>query len=255
VPLTPEEWHRWFAVQARWTQETRLWLYRQAGLSNARTILEVGCGSGVITAELAHLVPGRVVVGLDCDPQMINFARRRDGAPLYVLGDAHTLPFPAEHFDIVVSHYLFLWLARPERAIREMARVVRAGGSVLACAEPDYGGRVDYPPALEESGRLQAAALRKQGADPQIGRRLGELFVGAGLQVTLGVMGGQWELPPPAGVGNDFEAEWDVRERDLAPLCPCDRLRIWRALDRMALENGRRVLFVPTFYAWGRKSP
>ena len=255
MPLTPEEWHRWFTVQARWTQETRLWLYRQAGLSNARAILEVGCGSGVITAELAHLVPGRVVVGLDCDPQMINVARQRNSTPLYVLGDAHTLPFPAEHFDIVVSHYLFLWLACPERAIREMARVVRAGGSVLACAEPDYGGRVDYPPELEESGRLQAAALRQQGADPQIGRRLGELFVGAGLQVTLGVMGGQWELPPYAGAGGDFEAEWDVRERDLATLCPCDRLRMWRALDRKALESGRRVLFVPTFYAWGRKSP
>lgn len=251
APLTPEEWHDWFTVQARWTRETRLWLYRQAGLSEARAVLEVGCGSGVIAEELACLTPGRVV-GLDLDLRMVELAHRRSSNVLYLQGDAYALPFPSDCFDIVVSHYLFLWLTHPERAANEMARVVRVGGSVLACAEPDYGGRVDYPPALSESGRLQAEALRRQGADPQIGRRLGELFVEAGLQVTLGVMGGQWELPA-TGAGAEFDAEWDMRERDLAALCAPDRLRYWRELDRRALESGRRVLFVPTFYAWGRK--
>ncbi|MCX7682734.1 MAG: methyltransferase domain-containing protein [Anaerolineae bacterium] len=252
MSLTPEEWHHWFTVQARWTWETRLWLYRQAGLAGAQLVLEVGCGSGVVAEELACLTSGRVV-GLDVDPRMIELARRRSSDVRYLRGDAYALPFPSECFDIVVSHYLFLWLKHPEHAAREMARVVRAGGAVLACAEPDYGGRVDYPPELGESGRLQAEALRRQGADPLIGRRLGELFVAAGLRVTLGVVGGQWELPSPAGAGEEFEAEWDVREPDLAALCPPDKLRRWRDLDRRALQSGQRVLFVPTFYAWGRK--
>jgi hypothetical protein len=99
-------------------------------------------------------------------------------------------------------------------------------------------------------GRIQAQALRQQGADPELGRRLGELFVGAGLRATVGVMGGRWELP--ASPDGGFEAEWEMRERDLAGLLPSEELRRLRAADRQALASGRRTLFVPTFYAVGR---
>jgi hypothetical protein len=132
-----------------------------------------------------------------------------------------------------------------------MARVVRPAGRVLACAEPDYGGRVDHPPEAVPLGRLQAEALRRQGADPEIGRRLGELFVAAGLEATVGVMAGHWNLP--ASPGDGFEAEWAMRERDLAGLLAPGELDRLRSLDRRALAEGRRILFIPTFYAVGLK--
>jgi SAM-dependent methyltransferase len=231
-------------------------------------VLEVGCGTGVIAGELARLGEARVV-GLDVAGGMLAFARRQEGGVTYVQGDAHALPFTAGSFDAVVCHYLLLWLADPAQAVREMARVVRPGGAfapggvVLACAEPDYGGRVDHPPELAPLGRLQAEALRQQGADPEIGRQLGELFVAAGLQATVGVMAGRWNLPasPDDGcapgdgfaLGDGFEAEWAMRERDLAGLLPPEELRRLRSVDRQALTTGQRVLFVPTFYALGRK--
>lgn len=249
--MGPEEWHAWYSVQAGWTRPTRTWLYGQAGLSRARSILEVGCGTGVVVTELAHLGSARVM-GLDLDFNMLAFACQQEGAVSYIQGDARALPFVGGFFDAAVCHYLLLWLDEPARAVREMARVVRPGGVVLACAEPDYGGRVDHPPELVKLGQFQAQALRQQGADPEFGRRLGELFVAAGLQATVGVMAGRWALP--ALPDREFEAEWAMREQDLAGLVSPEELHRLRAVDCQALTVGRRVLFVPTFYAWGRKA-
>jgi SAM-dependent methyltransferase len=234
-------------VQASWTLPTRTWLYGLAKLPRARDVLEVGCGTGVIAGELAH-ISSAWVVGLDIDGTMLAFARGQGGGVAYAQGDAHALPFPGGSFDVVVCHYLLLWLADPAQAVREMARVVRPKGWVLACAEPDYGGRVDHPPEMVSLGRLQAQALRQQGADPELGRRLGELFVGAGLQATGGVIAGHWQLTTIPDEG----FEWAMRERDLAGLLPAEELHRLHAADRQALTDGRRMLFVPTFYAAGR---
>ncbi len=245
-----KDWHAWFSVQAGWTWSARTWLYQQAGLAQARAVLEVGCGTGVVAGELACIISARVV-GLDVDSEMLSFARRQRHGATCVQGDARVLPFSDGAFDAVVCHYLLLWLADPALAVREMARVVRPAGCVLACAEPDYGGRVDHPPEMASLGRLQAEALRQQGADPELGRRLGELFVAAGLQATVGVMAGRWDFP--ASPDDGFEAEWSMRERDLAGLLPREELRRLRSTDRQALVDGRRILFVPTFYALGKK--
>ena len=260
--LTPKEWYAWYTTQAGWTRQTRQWLCREAGLTQARAILEVGCGTGVIAGELARLGAARVV-GLDLKRSILDFASRQGGGVAYVQGDAHALPFSDGAFDAVVCHYLLLWLADPAQGVREMARVARSGGCVLACAEPDYGGRVDHPPELVPLGRLQAESLRCQGAEPEMGRRLGEIFAAAGLRTTVGTMAGRWRLPGPsmkkgseaASPDAGFEAEWAMRERDLAGLLPAEELSRLRSVDRQALADGRRILFVPTFYALGRKMP
>jgi ubiquinone/menaquinone biosynthesis C-methylase UbiE len=249
--LTLDEWHAWFVLQADWTRATRLWLYHQAGLAQANAVLEVGCGTGVITGELARLTSA-CVVGLDLDEGGLAFARRRQEDVTYVHGDAHTLPFPSGAFDVVLCHYLLLWLAEPRQGMREMARAVRPGGHVLACAEPDYGGRIDHPAELAALGRLQTEALRRQGADPVIGRRLGELFTAAALRPTVGTMAGKWEVPGSPDAG--FDAEWKMREHDLAGIVPREELHRLQAIEREALGRGNRVLFVPTFYALGRKA-
>jgi hypothetical protein len=65
-------------------------------------------------------------------------------------------------------------------------------------------------------------------------------------------MAGQWHTPARPDIG--FEAEWTMREQDLSNSMPSEELRRLRALDQQALENGSRMLFVPTFYALGRKA-
>ncbi len=242
--------HRWFTTQASWTRATRLWLYRQAGLGQARSVLEVGCGTGVIAAEVAGLSRAQIT-GVDIDAGMLAVARQEAPGLQLVQGDAHALPFPDSSFDLVLCHFLLLWLRDPARGVREMARVVRPGGTVLACAEPDYGGRVDHPPELVRLGWLQAEALRRQGANPEAGRRLGEWFSAAGMGATAGVIAGQWPAPAPPDAGLD--AEWAMRRQDLAGMLDASELDHLEQVDRAAAQSGARVLFVPTFYAWGRR--
>jgi hypothetical protein len=121
---------------------------------------------------------------------------------------------------------------------------------VLALAEPDYGGRVDYPESLAEVGKLQARSLEAQGSDPQIGRKLRALFARAGLiEVLAGVLGGEWDASPEPDA---MASEWDTLLNDLQGMLSPEELEAFRRQDQMAWSEGSRVLFVPTFYAMGR---
>ena len=144
---------------------------------------------------------------MDIHPPHLKWARQTGGASL-VLGDAHHLPCRDDSFDVSLCHFTLLWLENPAQALAEIERVTRPGGAVLALAEPDYGGRIDYPPELEKLGRWQTETLRNQGADPLVGRKLGHLFSQAGfVELETGVLGGQWSGPPSAEA---WEREWDV---------------------------------------------
>jgi len=131
-----------------------------------------------------------------------------------------------------------------------MRRVCIQGGSVIALAEPDYGGRIDYPQELVQLAGWQEASLRRQRADPRIGRQLGELFSSAGLQdIEVGVLGGQWKDPPPP---DEWKSEWSVIRSDLEGYVDEAEIQRLQEVDYKAWTGHRRILFVPTFYAWGK---
>lgn len=247
--LTVEEWHVQFTRQARWTQAVRHQLYRQVNLLRAKRVLDVGCGTGVITEEMAARCKGQVI-GVDIDPAMIAFAQARGSQAEYRVGDAHQLGFPDSHFDVVACHFLLMWVKDPALAVREMARVTRPGGALLACAEPDYGGRIDYPEELPLA-RWQAEALRREGADPFIGRKLRALFTQAGLSAKGGVIPSLWDNQT---LRAEFEAEWALMERTLAGIVSEDELKRYKQRDWQAIEDGQRLIFMPIFYAVGRKT-
>jgi hypothetical protein len=134
-----------------------------------------------------------------------------------------------------------------------MARVTQPGGVVLALAEPDYGGRIDYPVELGVLGDWQQTSLGQQGANPLIGRKLRAVFHQAGLSdVEAGLLGGQWSGMPSS---EEREIEWRVLEEDIKKiqnLTGTSEVIRLQKLDELAWERGERILFVPTFYAWGR---
>ncbi len=207
-------------------------------------VLDVGSGTGVVTEELAARSQGQVI-GVDLDPEMIDFAQARGGAAEYRSGDAHDLPFPDAWFDVTACHFLLLWCRDPARAAQEMVRVTRPGGTVLVCAEPDYGGRIDHPEL--PIGRWQAEALRSEGADPFMGRKLRELFALPGVRdADVGVIHGLWDLVTLCA---EFDAEWALWDRSLAGMIPSDELARLKEADRAAIESGARLAFMPTFHA------
>ncbi len=242
--MTPEEWDAQFTRQAAWTQGVRTYLYRRANLLRAARVLDVGSGTGAVTEDLAARTEAQVL-GVDLDPSMVTYAQGRGGQADYRLGDAHDLPFPAGWFDVVTCHFVLMWCTDPAQVAREMIRVTRPGGAVLVCAEPDYGGRIDYPDL--PLGRWQSQALRQEGADPWIGRKLRGLFALPGvIQADVGLISGLWDL---ATLRAQFEAEWGLWERSLAGSVPPAELAQVKAADLAAIEAGERLAFLPVFHA------
>jgi SAM-dependent methyltransferase len=240
------DWHKRFVQQAAWTSEIRLYLFERAGMQAAKRVLEVGCGTGAILSGLATQA---VMHGLDKDQARLSEARRHAPKANLACADALALPYASGIFDITFCHFLLLWVGDPFLALREMKRVTRPGGSILALAEPDYGARVDKPDELAVLGRWQTESLRRQGADPFIGIRLPELFRQAGIRpVETGRlhMDGK-PLPGPV----NRELEWAVLEADLAGLVPVAEIQRLKRLDEAAWQRGERVLQVPTYWMIG----
>jgi trans-aconitate methyltransferase len=96
-------------------------------------ILDLGCGTGDITAAMAER--GAQVVGVDASPAMIASARERFPGQDFRVADAAALTFEAE-FDAVFSHAVLHWVARAEDAARGIAHALKPGGRLVA----EFGG-------------------------------------------------------------------------------------------------------------------
>ncbi|MFN2234823.1 MAG: class I SAM-dependent methyltransferase [Anaerolineales bacterium] len=249
MSLTSYEWHSRFTQQALWTSDLRRYIFDQINVSKYQRILEVGCGTGATLTQLPSTILFKV--GLDINDQYLSLAMRNNEGATFIQGDGHSLPCLARMFDITLCHFLLLWTEKPTQVVSEMARVTRPGGTVIALAEPDYGGRIDFPHALTQLGQWQTSSLQKQGADPTIGRKLAGIFHQAGLEsIQTGVLGGQWSETPD---WDQWELEWTILESDLGQEPIFSRsFRNLKELDKNAYIRGERILFVPTFYAWGQ---
>ncbi len=244
------DWYARFRQQARWTHPLRRYLYGKIHIGDARRILDVGCGPGALLPELRQAAPAAAIHGMDIDFPALNLSARHAPTAALACADAHALPYPNAAFDIALCHYLLLWLRDPLAALREMRRVTRAGGYVLALAEPDYTQRVDLPSALAPLGRLQAKSLLRQGANVSIGAQLGALFDQAGItHIETGALArGASDQPEPG----EWDLEWAVLRADLAGVIPDADIQKYQHLDASAWQRGERVLHVPTHFAWGR---
>lgn len=151
-----------------------------AGLS----VLDLGCGPGTITVDLADRVaPGRVV-GVDAAAEVILKARALGEShpnAEFLVGDAYALDFPDDSFDLVHAHQMLQHVADPVAVLREMRRVAKPGGAVAA-RDVDYGGTVWYPPlpGLDQWMELSQQVQRSNGGEPNAGRRLKAWAMAAG---------------------------------------------------------------------------
>jgi SAM-dependent methyltransferase len=149
-------------------------------------VLDVGCGTGVMFDELARAIgPAGAIAGLDHSTDLLAAAAERAAAGGYagivtlVDGDAHELPFPDASFDAGHVERVLMHLRDPDRALRELRRVVKPGGWV-ACAEPDLTGmRLDLEDA--ESAAMVVAGFCASIANPAMGLELNRRMAAAGL--------------------------------------------------------------------------
>ncbi|MBV9422509.1 MAG: methyltransferase domain-containing protein [Solirubrobacterales bacterium] len=151
--------------------------------------IDLGCGPrGII--ELLHdrVSPRGRVVGLDSDPAHVAMASELVASAglddvEVVQADARCTALPAGSFDLVHARTLLATVPQPMQVLAEMVRLTRPGGWV-ASLEPDAEHSIYYPhhKAFDRLRELFVVAFPRNGADPLIGRRLGQLYRLAGLE-------------------------------------------------------------------------
>ncbi len=189
----------------RWRTAANSAAYLLDSLRPGMDVLDVGCGPGTITADLAvRVAPGRVVA-IDNAPGVLEEAEATaarypglgPGSVDFRLGDVYHLDAVEGSFDLVHAHQVLQHLTDPVAGLAEMRRVCRPGG-VVAARDADYAAMTWYPdvPELQEWRSLYRRLARANGAEPDAGRRLLEWARRAGLR-SVRPSGSVWCFATP----------------------------------------------------------
>ncbi len=206
----------------RWRTAENSAAFALGDLHAGMTLLDLGCGPGTITADLADRVaPGRVL-GVDRSPEVVAQASQAFPATpgrdvTFVVGDVYDLNLPDASFDMVVAHQVLQHLRDPVAALIEARRVTVAGGR-LAVRDVDYGATLWWPPdpRLDQWLALYHALTRRNGAQADAGRQLASWVRRAGWS-DLVVSSSTWTF------ARDADRQWwgdlwaeRITESDLA---------------------------------------
>ncbi|MEM9464641.1 MAG: methyltransferase domain-containing protein [Actinomycetota bacterium] len=167
-------------------------------------LLDVGCGPGTITVDLATRVAPGPVVGFDVADDVIERAAALLDEPdaptncTFHTDDVYAIDAADDSFDLVHAHQVLQHLTDPVAALREMHRVLRPGG-VLAVRDADYGGMTWAPPTpeIDDWMAIYQGIAAEQGSQPDAGRYLLGWVQAAGfvdIETTVDV----WTFATPA---------------------------------------------------------
>jgi ubiquinone/menaquinone biosynthesis C-methylase UbiE len=149
-------------------------------------VLDLGCGPGTVTVDLARRLPRGRILGLDREESQIG--RAREAAAIaclanveFTVGDASCLALQPASFDLVFAHALFEHLPDPMQALRQIKASLRPGGHI-ALRSPDWGGFLLYPEttACREAMAAYESLQSRNGGDTHAGRKLAAWLSEAG---------------------------------------------------------------------------
>jgi SAM-dependent methyltransferase len=170
---------------ATWAVEAPL--LAAAGLGKNQRVLDLGCGPGFLSRNLAEVVgPSGGVICVDVNDDLLAVARslpplEGSGAITYRRGSAYGLDIPSGSVDFVYSRLLFQHLEDPRCVIQECFRVLKAGGG-MCVVDSDDGvlGLFPEPPGYAQFTRRAAELQQARGGDRDVGRKIGWFYKGAG---------------------------------------------------------------------------
>ncbi|MBX3186619.1 MAG: methyltransferase domain-containing protein [Labilithrix sp.] len=232
----------------------------RAGLGAGMRCLDVGCGAGEVTFEIARRVgsTGRVV-GVDLDDVKLDLARREaevarlTGVEL-VRRDVTSLDGEGE-YDFVYARFLLTHLADPLDLLTRFRRLLRPGGAVLI-EDIDFAGYFCHPrrDAHDRYVELYTKAVQNRGADPLIGPRLPGLLADAAFeQVSMHIV-------QPMGTKGEVKLIPALTMKAIGGSVVADGLSTEEETERLvtdlfaAAEDPRTMMGLPrVFQAWGRR--
>lgn len=210
-------------LQMEWLRPARARLLRIAGIGGATRLLDLGCGWGLTTADIAERSDVNVI-GLDVAPTILEHARanlpeRLSDRVQFLRTPPDRIELPDKAVDIVFTQCAMMWMADVPRVLSECQRVLKPNGR-LAMIEPDYGGMMESPESIA-TREIWIDCLTRAGADPMMGRKL---------SVHLSELGWEHEVyfldRYEAGLAEaiEFLAELDTTEQQRQQLLLAQRL-------------------------------
>jgi len=128
-------------LMGRWSRVLAEKFLDFVGIRDGDRVLDVGCGTGALACSLAVRTRRSEIVGIDPVAQFVVYARAHAAEPRvkFDVGDALTLPYPPASFDACLSLLVLMFIREAGRALAEMRRVTRPGGSVAVCVWDKVG--------------------------------------------------------------------------------------------------------------------
>jgi SAM-dependent methyltransferase len=243
---------------ARVMRPTTLGLLDRIGLRPGMRCLDVGCGGGDVTFELARIVgPEGGVVAIDMDETKLELARHEAAARQLGNVEFRRSQIGADElgpeFDVVYARFLLTHLKDPVGALATMRPALRPGG-VLVVEDIDFSGSFCHPDsaAFRRYVELYTLAARRGGGDPNIGPRL------PGLLTDVGLAGVGMHVVQPAGIEGEVKLVNPVTLENIADAVLAAGLASRAELEQIIAElyeaarDTRTVLSLPRIVqAWG----
>jgi SAM-dependent methyltransferase len=162
----------------RWRTAQNSAAYLLPSLRPGMRVLDVGCGPGTLTTDLAERVAPGATLGIDLEPDVVaeagRVAARRGATSLsFDTADVHTLHAPEGGFDVVHAHQVLQHVADPVATLRAMGALTADGG-LVAARDADYSAMTWWPhePMLDRWLDIYRAVTRRNGAECDAGRQL-----------------------------------------------------------------------------------
>ncbi len=156
------------------------------GLQDAKEVLDLACGPGVITRRIATQVPQARVTGLDYEPRLLDVAQKATptsmlNRPQFSQGNVYALPQDIGPFDFVYARFLFQHLEKPDEALLEIKQALAPQGRLFIVDVDDRDLRCepDHKPFTDFVGQV-AEAQSRSGGDRMVGGKIPNLLNAAG---------------------------------------------------------------------------
>ena len=241
----------------RWSRQLAPDFVEFAGVQNGERILDVGCGTGSLSATLAKATRASKIVGIDQSENFVDYARSKvhDSRARFEVGDAQNLPFPDHSFDGSMALFIFNFIPNARKAMNEMRRVTRSGG-VVATANWDGSNANELVNGFFwDAAKATDPSVKRPSERPSAygsAETLSDLLKQAGLK-DLAVR--EFTLGCPFSCFNEYWQRYLLGEGPsgtyVAGLSADHRQRLKKHLRHDVLRGGNDGPFTLKAIAWG----
>jgi SAM-dependent methyltransferase len=248
-------------ILARVMWPTTKALFERVGVADTARCLDVGCGGGDVTLQLARLAPNGHVTGIDLDEAKLELARSElPGTGIsniaYRREDLFETPRDAARYDLIYVRFVLTHLGDPAKGLAALCARLAPGG-VIVVEDIDFSGHFCHPDsaAFRRYLELYTDAVARNGGDANIGPRLPALMSAAGLTDLF------MNVVQPAGISGEAKLVGPITLEAIADSVLKAGLATREELDKtvddlyaFASTDGTLLSIPRIIQAWGRRS-